>query len=413
VPIDVTGKNVGILHYQKNLITFVAMKTTSFIFLILISFLGKSQTLIPGQVYYGVDSFIEYRTGNLPIILSAPHGGYLSPNSLPDRNCVGCVTGRDSYTQELTREIEAAILAKTGCYPHVIINKLHRKKLDANRDIIEATDSNLITEPFWNEYMNFIDTARNKVYREYPKGIFLDIHGHGHSIQRIELGYLISGNSLRQNDSAINTFPISTNTSILNLKFSSLNAHSLAELIRSEHSFGAMIQRRGFPAVPSDSIPSPLVGEPFFDGGHNTKRFGSVTGGTIDAIQIESHQGVRFISSTRAKYADSLATAILEYLEYHYFADFSNGYCNYLTSIDEKNEINPITIFPNPTSGIIFINGISQNIHFKVLDIRGNTITSGKFSENKKINLSSLDNGVYFVQIKQKNFVNSFKVIKK
>jgi hypothetical protein len=76
-----------------------------------------------------------------------------------------------------------------------------------------------------------------------------------------------------------------------------------------------MIQKRGVPAVPSDSIPFPLVGEPYFNGGYNTVRFGSKNGGTIDAIQIESHQGVRFDYNKRVVYADSLAEAILEYVE--------------------------------------------------------------------------------------------------
>ena len=106
----------------------------------------------------------------------------------PDRNCSGCVTVKDSYTQELAREIAAALIFKTGCYPHLIINKLHRKKLDANREIIEATDSNSATEVYWHNYMNFIDSAKRSISSKYQKGVFLDIHGHGHAIQRIELG---------------------------------------------------------------------------------------------------------------------------------------------------------------------------------------------------------------------------------
>ncbi|MDG1175043.1 MAG: hypothetical protein P8N07_04520, partial [Flavobacteriales bacterium] len=155
---------------------------------IFIALQANSQNYIPGQVYYGTDSLIEYRCGNLPIILSSPHGGYDTPGSLPDRNCIGCATGRDSYTQELTRQIEASIFYKTGCRPHVIINKLHRIKLDANREIIEATDSNLVTEPYWHDYMNFVDTASNIVSRTHTKGLFLDIHGHAHTIQRLEIG---------------------------------------------------------------------------------------------------------------------------------------------------------------------------------------------------------------------------------
>lgn len=368
-----------------------------------------SQNYVSGNTYYGTDSLIEYKCGNLPIILSSPHGGYETPAILPDRICTGCVTQRDSYTQELTRQIEASILFKTGCYPHVIINRIHRRKLDANREIIEATDSNSVTEPYWHEYMNFIDSARNIVYGSHPKGLFLDIHGHGHTIQRLELGYLLNGTDLRKNDSSLNTSPISSKTSILNLRFSNINSYSHSQLIRGPHSFGAMIQRRGYPTVPSDSIPFPLVSEPYFNGGYNTVRFGSRNGGTIDAIQIESHQDVRFTYAKRVEYADSLAEAILEYMEKHYFVNFSQTYCSTVT-INEKNKSNPISVYPNPTSGLIYLKRVSPNSRLTLFSIEGKQIEIIKFSN--KIDLSRLNNGVYFLRIESDKILKTIKIIK-
>jgi hypothetical protein len=385
------------------------MKILFATFLFSISLLSYSQNYVVGNVYYGTDSLIEYRCGNLPIILSSPHGGYETPATLPDRNCIGCVTGRDSYTQELTRQIEAAILFKTGCYPHVIINRLHRKKLDANRAMIEATDSNLVTELYWHEYMNFVDSAKKLVYATYPKGIFFDIHGHGHAIQRLELGYLLSGTDLRKSDSLIDSSPLNTKTSILNLRYSNLNSYSHSQLIRGPHSFGAMIQRRGVPAVPSDSIPFPLIGESYFNGGYNTVRFGSRNGGTIDAIQIESHQGVRFDYNKRVVYADSLAEAILEYVEKHYFVNFSQTYCN-TANLEERNSLGYISVFPNPTSGLIYLKGISPDSQIDLFSMDGKLINSFKYAE--KINLSSLKSGVYFLMIYSKTKVNTLRVIK-
>ena len=384
----------------------------SFLLILMFPSFGTSQSYVPGQVYYGTDSLIEYRAGNLPIILSAPHGGYETPGALPDRVCSGCVTIRDSYTQELTREIEGALRFHTGCYPHVIINRLHRKKLDANREMIEATDSNSVTEPYWHEYMNFCDTAKKLVYESYPKGVFFDIHGHGHTIQRLELGYLISGTDLRKNDSALNSAPINSKTSILNLKFSNLNSYTHAELIRGEHSFGSIIERKGFDAVPSDSIPFPLSSEPFFNGGYNTKRFGSYLGGTIDAIQIESHSGVRFNSTTRARYADSLAKSMLEYLEKHYFINFSNGYCNYLSS-SKENSLPQITIFPNPSFEYIQVKGIPSSAAYQLITVEGKKVKTGITNVNNQIDIKYLTNGLYFLVIETENKVVTKKIIKK
>ena len=374
------------------------------------SILSNSQQYVSGQTYYGQDSLIEYQCGNLPIILSAPHGGYEKPASLPDRNCVGCVTQRDSYTQELTRQLKAEILFKTGCYPHVIINRLYRGKLDANREIIEATDSNLVTEPYWHEYMNFVDSAKNLIYKSYPKGLFIDIHGHGHAIQRLELGYLLTATDLRKSDSLLNLSPINAKTSVLNLRFSNLNSHTHAELIRGTNSLGSMLQRRGIPSVPSDSIPFPLVGESYFNGGYNTKRFGSRNGGTIDGIQIESHQNIRFTKSIRDAYADSLADVLLEYLEIHYFQNFSNYYCNIHSSVNETNKIHNITVFPNPTNGLIQLRGIQSSAKVELFSLEGKRIDIQLI--DKRINLSSIRSGIYFLKVHSKNTNHTIRIVK-
>lgn len=369
------------------------------------------QNYIPGVTYYGQDSLIEYRAGNLPIILSAPHGGYLTPSALPDRNCSGCVTGRDGYTQELTNEIRAAILFKTGCYPHVVINKLHRKKLDANREIIEATDSQSISEVYWHDYMNFIDSAKNKISSIYGKGLFLDIHGHGHTIQRIELGYLLTATELRKSDSLLNLAPLNSKSSLLNLRFSNLNNHSHSQLIRGVNSFGSLIHKKGFPTVPSDSIPFPGIGEAYFNGGYNTKRFGSFTGGTIDAIQIENNWDVRSNSTMRLRLADSISETIIDYLETHYFNDFSSFYCNYSTGMESQSK-HSISVYPNPTRDEISISGVTSASQFQVISQQGLILLQGELNVNSPIHIKQIPNGIYFLKVKNKEGVFVKKIIK-
>ena len=75
-----------------------------------------------------------------------------------------------------------------GEYPYVIINNLHRSKLDANRDKPEATFGEEVPEVAWNEYHNFIDRAKAEIS---GPGLFIDVHGHGHDNNWAELGYLI------------------------------------------------------------------------------------------------------------------------------------------------------------------------------------------------------------------------------
>ena len=371
---------------------------------------AKGQQFTAGSVYYGQDSLIEYWAGNLPIILSAPHGGYEEPSGLPDRNCVGCVTCRDSYTQELTNEIAAALIFKTGCYPHVVINKLHRKKLDANREIIEATDSHISLEPYWHDYMNFIDSAKNQIISKFEKGLFLDIHGHGHSIQRIELGFLLSGIDLRNSDSLINLTPLNLKTSILNLRFSNRFNLSHSELIRGSQSFGSLLHKRGFPSVPSDSIPYPLSGEPYFNGGYNTRRFGSFSGGTIDAIQIENNWDIRSNTAIRQKLADSLAETILDFLEIHYFNDFNSYYCQYNLNVEDLS-IESIRIYPNPAFHEFYISGLSSLADFEVISLEGSIIKSGRTNNLQPIKISENPRGIYFLKIKIGNQTTIKKII--
>lgn len=85
---------------------------------------------------FGTERFVEYRPGELPLVLTSPHGGNLTPDSIPDRK-VG-VTSKDMFTQELTLAISDALQAATGRRPHVIMSHLHRGKLDPNREIKEA-----------------------------------------------------------------------------------------------------------------------------------------------------------------------------------------------------------------------------------------------------------------------------------
>lgn len=164
-----------------------------------------TQTYLPGETYYGTNDYIEYKAGNLPIIISAPHGGDLEPLNIPDRNCTGCVYVKDAFTQELIREINDAIYEEFGCFPHIIINRLHRRKLDANRNIDDAADGNSDGEQAWNDFQNFIEGAKDSIEANFGKGLYLDLHGHGHDIQRLELGYRISKSELQLSDTELNS----------------------------------------------------------------------------------------------------------------------------------------------------------------------------------------------------------------
>ena len=85
----------------------------------------------PGTSSFGEDRYIEYIAGDLPLILSAPHGGRETPEEIPDR--VKGVLQADANTQEVARAVAAEITARTGHHAHLIICRLARRKLPLDR----------------------------------------------------------------------------------------------------------------------------------------------------------------------------------------------------------------------------------------------------------------------------------------
>ena len=271
------------------------------------------------QIIKGTNSYNEYWTGNLPIILSAPHGGSLKPAALPDRTCAECVTSADLNTRELLRLVDSVFTAKTGCFVHSVFTNLHRVKIDQNRSLPEATDGNDVTLPYYNEYHNNLVAAQNAVMKKYSKGMVIDLHGHGHSIQRLELGYLISGSELRMSDASLLT--LAGTSSIRRLNQVALSSPGFVNLVRGQEALGTLLGNKGFPAVPSQQIPYPLEGEAYFSGGYITETYGSLNNLKTDAIQIECNfTNVRDTDANRIAFAVALTDALIGYCSL-YFSD--------------------------------------------------------------------------------------------
>ena len=261
----------------------------------------------PGQPYQGRLGYTEYIPGTLPLVLTAPHGGFLEPVEIPDRGW-GTIA-RDRNTIELTLAIREALYARTGAYPHVILSNLHRLKLDPNREIVEAAQGNPQAERAWWEFQIFADEAGDLVEDAFGEGLHLDIHGHGHEINRLELGYLLSRTDLFQPDGVLSgtSFVIKSSLRALAEK----PGNDLASLVRGPQSLGTLMEERLIPGVPSTSQPNPGQDD-YFTGGYNTVRHGSRDGGNVSAIQIEHHfPGLRDEAGNRERYAQALADALL------------------------------------------------------------------------------------------------------
>ena len=273
----------------------------------------------PGASYFGENDHIEYIAGNLPLIFTAPHGGQLEPAGIPLRTDASCgvdvTTVRDANTELLVRDIQQAFLQRTGGYPHIVINHLHRNRLDANRPIEEAACGDPQAEEAWRDYHAFVEAARARILTDHGKGWYTDVHGHGHDIQRLELGYELSGTTLRRSDAELDGSATFENASSIRT-FSQESPLSFSALLRGPTALGTLFTAAGYPAVPSQQDPAPDVGEDYFSGGYNTDRYACSRGGQICGVQIEANfTGVRNNATTRSEFAVALAAVYGEYLQ--------------------------------------------------------------------------------------------------
>lgn len=277
-----------------------------------------SEAVIQGG---GQESYVTFLPGNMPLIISIPHDGYLMTDEIPERPCVNCAKNRDIYTLEIGLGMRDVIYRMTGHYPYVIINNLHRTRLDPNRNIEEAAGGNQEAEKAWNRFQGYIDSASALVTGEFGKGLFIDLHGHRHLIKRTELGYLLSGEELQFDDEMLDMGTFTEYSSIRNLASTYQGVISFSRLLRGPSSLGSMLGDLGYPTVPSSQIPFPAAGEPFFSGGYNTTRHGSSAGGTIDGIQIELDLDLRNNMARRDRLVEDLSKVLLEFIRIHYFPD--------------------------------------------------------------------------------------------
>ena len=271
-------------------------------------------TFTPGETVFGSKNYTRFIVGDYlsPIILSSPHAGDLVPTNIPDRT--QGVTVTDSYVTDLTLKLADSIQKVTGLRPHMIINDLKRIKMDPNRSLDEAFLTHADATLAYNDYHGFIKSALKIMSEKVGKGLYLDMHGHGHTKSRIEVGYLLSATELNGTDASLANLAYSTSINAIS-KTSTL---PFWELIRGSQSFGTLLANAGCPSVPSQQDPKPLADD-YFSGGFCTSSYGSLNGGNISAIQLETPGPIiRNTAALRQQSAGKMARVINDYLRIHY-----------------------------------------------------------------------------------------------
>jgi hypothetical protein len=305
-----------------------------------------------GQTFWGQNGYIEYRQGVLPIVISVPHGGDLQPASIPDRTCNNAVTVTDANTVDLALEIDSALFAETGCHPHLIICHLKRTKLDCNRNLSDGACGNSEAATAWNEFQDFIVQAQQTALDQHGEKVFyIDLHGHGNPVRRVELGYLLYEDELELSDATLNSAQYVGYSSIQHLVDVNLNGSTHAELLRGPSALGTLLEDNGYPAVPSQQDPAPGLSSNYFSGGYNTLNHTSYDpGNLVDGVQMEcNYTGVRDTEMNRSYFATALVGAMSQYLNVHHGIVIANGGCG-IGGIPEDYMIDP------PSSLVLYNN---------------------------------------------------------
>lgn len=240
--------------------------------------------------------FVETQVGDLPIILSAPHGGNGELPGVPVRKGegmetggAGFFTGRDSGTEELAHAVADAIERQFHGRPYLVISKVHRRYLDPNRPADIAYEDSKV-KPIYDHYHAALAEYCAQVTERFHAGVLLDIHGQGSRRDTVFRG---TKNGLT--------------VSSLRDRFGDL-AHS------GPKSLFGLLQSRGWTVYPAN-----LSGEVTtakeqsgFTGGYIVQTYGSHKARPIDAMQLEFGAEYR-VASQRNQTAQVLADALAEY----------------------------------------------------------------------------------------------------
>jgi N-formylglutamate amidohydrolase len=228
----------------------------------LLALTGWLQVEALAQSAIETERLLTLSTGNLPLVLVAPHGGREAIPGVRIRQGKGVPqfkTGRDHNTAELAEAIAVKLGEISGAKPFLVIARFDRKYIDANRTSIEAYEA-IEAQPYYTAFHTAIDEACKQIRQVWGRGLLLDIHG-----QAAEANVIFRG-----------TRHGKTVTDLVR-RFG-------RQALTGPHSILGQLALRGYKIMPDPSVNDR---ESRYSGGHTAQTYGSHGATGIDAIQLE------------------------------------------------------------------------------------------------------------------------------
>jgi N-formylglutamate amidohydrolase len=238
------------------------------------------------------DELLMSWSGELPIILSAPHGGREPVPGAAMRRGVGIpqfTTGRDNNTDELAHKVAAKLEERFGAKPSLIIALFERKYVDANRPAGAGYESER-GKLYYESFHRLLRDSTVQVRRGWGRGLLLDIHGQG-----ADGGVIYRGTN---NGRTI----------------ASLTQRFGAAAVSGPMSIAGQLHKMGYAVMPPVKS---AQRETRYAGGYIVQTYGSHRPDGLDAIQLEIGTKLRArpnLDQTAADLAEAIAVFAREFL---------------------------------------------------------------------------------------------------
>lgn len=234
----------------------------------------------------GTNHLIHHHPGDLPILITAPHGG---TNVLKDvlTRTNGTLL-RDDGTYELALLVNEELTKLTkGKKPYLVAAQFHRKYIDVNRPATNAFESpgaKPYYETYHNQVSNYVAAIRQRFGGE---GLLIDLHGQARDAASIFRG---TGNGV-----------------------------TVLRLIQKQgepaftgtNSILCQLTQMGYNVIPNNTPPGKPPEDRSYNGGFTVRTYGSHKDEGIDALQLELGSQLR--RANRKKFAKDLAKAIFTF----------------------------------------------------------------------------------------------------
>ena len=229
-----------------------------------------------------IADFFIVQQGNIPVLITAPHGGSQTPGELDPRTNGTLL--KDLRTKEITQQFNTYYGSTFSLQPYVVIADVHRNRIDFNRehDAMDPSQSEAYEDPdaapYYQYYHNTIRGFVDEIRTQWSTGLLIDIHGQAADADVIfrgtDVDSIPDGNPGSDLDSTVENL-------LMNFGDDALNGPNGL--------LGALA------AQSPDYTITPDLADPYnaddednsYDGGYTVKTYGSHHADGIDAIQLE------------------------------------------------------------------------------------------------------------------------------